>query len=52
MKEGADEDDDEEEGMDLAQVQEKLEACSDAELKKLLTDMGLPLTGKASTPAP
>ena len=51
-EEGESDEEDEEEGMDLAQVQEKLEACSDAELKKLLTDMGLPLTGKASTPAP
>ena len=52
MKEGADEDDDEEEGMDLAQVQEKLEACSEVELKKMLKDMELPVKGKASATAP
>ena len=51
----ADEDeesDDEEEAMDLSEVQEKLESCSEAELKQMLKDMELPTTGKVSAPAP
>ena len=51
----ADEDeesDDEEEAMDLSEVQEKLESCSEAELKKMLKDMELPTTGTVSAPAP
>ena len=49
----ADEDeesDDEEEAMDLSEVQEKLESCSEAELKKMLKDMELPVAGKVGAP--
>ena len=38
--------------MDVAQVQEKLEACSKVELKKMLKEMKLPTTGKVGAPAP
>ena len=51
----ADEDeesDDEEEAMDLSEVQEKLESCSEKELKKMLKDMELPIAGKVGAPAP
>ena len=37
--------------MELAQVQEKLEACSEAELKQMLKDMKLPTKGKVGAPA-
>ena len=43
--------DSEDEAMDLAQVQEKLEACSEAELKQMLKDMKLPTKGKVGAPA-
>ena len=43
--------DSEVEAMELAQVQEKLEACSEAELKQMLKDMKLPTKGKVGAPA-
>ena len=50
----ADEDeesDDEEEAMDLSEVQEKLDALSEPELKQMLKEMELPTKGKVSAPA-
>merc|ERR1740124_782405 len=41
----AEEESDDEEGMDLSQVQAKLGACSEPELKKMLKDMELPVKG-------
>ena len=48
----AEEESDDEEGMDLSQVQAKLGACSEPELKKMLKDMELPVKGNVRTPAP
>ena len=44
--------DDEEEAVSLSDVKEKLEACSEKVLKKMLQDMELPVTGKVGSPAP
>ena len=48
----SDDSDEEREAMDVAEVQEKLEACSEVELKKMLKEMKLPTTGKVGAPAP
>ena len=48
----SDDSDEEREAMDVAEVQEKLEACSEVELKKMLKEMELPTTGKVGAPAP
>ena len=47
----SDDSDEEREAMDVAEVQEKLEACSEAELKQMLKDMKLPTKGKVGAPA-
>jgi hypothetical protein len=52
-EEGDSDDSDEEgEAMDVAEVQEKLGACNEVELKKMLKQMKLPATGKVGAPAP
>ena len=57
----ADEDEEDEEdgdsdaegaAMDLSEVQERLGACSEVELKKMLKDMEQPVTGTVGAPAP
>ena len=48
----SDDSDEEREAMDVAEVQEKLEACSEVELKKMLKEMKLPTTGKVGASAP
>jgi hypothetical protein len=49
-EEEGDSDDSDEEGeaMDVAEVQEKLGACNEVELKKMLKQMELPATGKVA----
>ena len=48
----SDDSDEEREAMDVAEVQEKLGACNEVELKKMLKEMKLPATGKVGAPAP
>ena len=58
--EDEDEDEDEEsaddgeegEAMDLSEVQERLESCSEVDLKKMLKEMELPVAGTVGAPAP
>ena len=51
QKEAAGEEEDEE-AMGLWQVNEKLDALSEAQLKQMLEEMELPTKGKVSAPAP
>ena len=51
QKKAAGEEEDEE-AMDPAQVKEKLDALSEAELKQMLKEMELPTKGKVGAPAP
>ena len=52
MQEEAAGEEEDEEAMGLWQVNEKLDALSEAELKQMLREMQLPTKGKVGTPAP